>query len=152
MQLTHIEQAAQIWSAGWLDGHADIVPAELVEMRAREDFSPRLRCHAADTRVAVSGDQVLGFCSLKGDELYQMYVSSQARGLGVAQALMVDAEARLTQAGYQTTWLSCAVGNLRASRFYQKSGWSNAGLETVDLETSQGAFALQLWRFEKALG
>lgn len=39
---------------------------------------------------------------LKDDELYQLFVSSQARGAGVAAALMTDAEARLVDKGVKT--------------------------------------------------
>jgi GNAT superfamily N-acetyltransferase len=43
---------------------------------------------------------------LKGDELYQLYVSAPARGSGVAAALVADAEARLAEGGVKTAWLA----------------------------------------------
>jgi GNAT superfamily N-acetyltransferase len=89
---------------------------------------------------------------LKGDELYQLYVSAQARGTGVAAALIADAEARLRAGGVQTAWLGCAIGNDRAARFYEKSGWHRAGTVVERLETSSGEFPLEVWRYEKSLG
>ena len=64
----------------------------------------------------------LGFTMLKGDEVYQLYVSREARGRGVAAALMADAEQRLAARGVSDAWLACAIGNERAARFYEKQG------------------------------
>lgn len=104
-----------------------------------------------DTRIAVDGSKLLGFCMTKEDELYQMYVSQQARGSGVAQALIKDAESRIKAAGHEMAWLACAMGNERASRFYEKTGWVKAGQRVVNLDTSEGAFPMEVWRFEKQM-
>jgi ribosomal protein S18 acetylase RimI-like enzyme len=88
---------------------------------------------------------------LKGDELYQLYVSAHARGSGVAAALIADAEARLSEAGVATAWLACAIGNDRAARFYEKCGWRRAATIVSQLDTTNGTFALEVWRYEKSL-
>ena len=93
----------------------------------------------------------VGFCILKGDELYQLYVSAEARGTGIAAALMVDAEARLADDGFESAWLACAIGNERAARFYEKCGWRRVGEVTYQAETSDGAIPLEVWRYEKRL-
>ena len=93
----------------------------------------------------------LGFYMLKGDELYQLYVAAEARGLGVAAALIADAETRLRASGVETAWLDCAIGNLRAARFYEKSGWHRVGEVPSRLETPDGAFDVEVWRYEKLL-
>ena len=85
------------------------------------------------------------------DELYQMYVSRDARGTGIAQALITDAENRIRGAGQPSAWLACAVGNERAGRFYEKSGWINSGQTIVELDTSSEAFPLEVWKFVKDL-
>jgi RimJ/RimL family protein N-acetyltransferase len=64
---------------------------------------------------------------------------------------MEDAEARLTAAGVQTAWLACAIGNLRAARFYEKCGWTRVGTIVSRLETPEGIFPLEVWRYEKRL-
>lgn len=148
---THIAEAARIWGAGWHDAHAVIVPKQLVEVRTLSSFLVRLESNLQRTRIGVHGDEVLGFCIVKDDELDQMYVSHKARGHGLAQLLMADAENRLRNSGYTSAWLACAVGNQRAARFYEKSGWKNAGVRNVDLDTAQGTFPLPVWRFEKQL-
>jgi len=148
---SHLAQAVEIWEAGWHDAHANLVPKELVELRTSESFLTRLHEHIANTRIGQNGGEVLGLCMTQSDELYQMYVSAKARGQGLAQALMADAENRLRDTGHESAWLACAVGNERAARFYEKCGWKNAGVRTVELATSQGVFPLPVWRFEKAL-
>ena len=146
-----IDQLAQIWYKGWLDAHKAIVPAELARVRTLESFGPRLREALADVRVAGPSGAPVGFSMLKDDELYQLYVSAEARGSGVAAALIADAEARLAESGVETAWLACAIGNDRAARFYEKSGWRRAGNMINHLETTAGPFDLEVWRYEKAL-
>ena len=102
-------------------------------------------------RVVGPSGAPLGFCIVKDDELYQLFVSPQARGSGVAASLIADAEERLAQSGVATAWLACAIGNERAARFYEKSGWHRVGTMVDPLETSIGTFPLEVWRYEKRL-
>lgn len=88
---------------------------------------------------------------LKASELYQFHVASNARGSGVAAALMADAETRLGASGVHAAWLACAVGNDRAAKFYEKCGWLRTGTVTDDVEVPGGTFALEVWRYEKSL-
>jgi GNAT superfamily N-acetyltransferase len=91
----------------------------------------------------------LGFCIVRGDELYQLFVSAGARGSGVAASLLADAESRLAQVGVETAWLACAIGNDRAARFYEKSGWRRTGTMINQSETPSGPYPLEVWRYEK---
>jgi hypothetical protein len=46
-----------------------------------------------------------GFCIIKGDELYQLFVAAHARGSGAAVALIDDGEMRLSKGGrYGLAW------------------------------------------------
>jgi ribosomal protein S18 acetylase RimI-like enzyme len=146
-----IDRLAQLWYDGWHDSHAQIVPLELVRLRTVESFRQRLQAALPDIRVVGTSGAAVGFCIVKGDELYQLFVSAQSRGSGVAAALIADAEARLSAAGVETAWLACAIGNERAARFYEKSGWHRAGTILNQLETSNGLFSLEVWRYEKSL-
>jgi GNAT superfamily N-acetyltransferase len=148
---SEVGQLARIWYDGWQDAHALIVPAELKRVRTLESFTERLQAALADVRVAGPRGAPLGFCMLKDDELYQLYVTAQARGSGVAAALMADAEARLAAAGVGTAWLACAIGNERAARFYEKSGWHRAGTVVSVLDVPNGTLPLEVWRYEKSL-
>jgi RimJ/RimL family protein N-acetyltransferase len=50
----------------------------------------------------------------------------------------------LPRGGVQTAWLSCAIGNDRAARFYEKSGWRRAGTFVSRLDTIK--FDLEVWQ------
>ena len=150
-ELSEIGQLAKIWFDGWQDAHALIVPAELARLRTLQSFEERLRVAVAGVRVAGAVGAPVGFYFLKGAELYQFFVSSNARGSGVAAVLMADAEARLSESGIHTAWLACAIGNDRAARFYEKCGWLRTGTVTDNVEVPGGTFALEVWRYEKSL-
>lgn len=146
-----LDELAKLWYDGWHDAHAQILPAELTAGRTLESFQERLRAALPNIRVADSSGAAVGFYIVKDDELYQLYVSAQSRGSGVAAALIADAEARLSGMGVGTAWLACAIGNERAARFYEKCGWHRVGTVDYLAETSTGQFVLQVWRYEKAL-
>jgi ribosomal protein S18 acetylase RimI-like enzyme len=150
-KLAEIAQLARIWFEGWHAAHAQIVPAELVRLRTLRSFEERLRAASARVRVAEIAGAPVGFYFMKGSELYQLYVASDARGSGVAAMLMADAEGALRKAGVRTAWLACAIGNDRAARFYEKCGWLRTRTVTDDVEVPDGTFALEVWRFEKSL-
>jgi len=142
---------ARLWYDGWQDAHAAILPATLARARTLESFAERMAAALADVRVIGPQGAPLGFAMLKGDELYQFYVAAEARGAGVAAALIADAEARLSERGVETAWLACAIGNARAARFYEKSGWHLAKTMVSRLGTGDGPFDLEVWRYEKHL-
>ena len=146
-----LDQLAQVWFDGWHEAHAQIVPPALTRLRTLESFRDRLRAALPDVRVVDASGVPLGFSVLKGDELYQLFVSAQDRGSGVAAALIADAELRLRANGVETAWLACAIGNERAARFYQKCGWHRVGTMLNQAETSAGTFPLDVWRYEKRL-
>ena len=146
-----IAALARLWHEGWRDAHLAILPEALARVRTLEAFRERMEAGLADVRVAGAVGAPLGFYMLKGDELDQLYVSAEARGSGVAAALIADAEQRLRVGGVETAWLACAIGNERAARFYEKSGWQRVGIVPSDLDTAAGPFDLSVWRYEKRL-
>ncbi len=146
-----VAEMAEVWHLGWHDAHAEIVPAGLVKLRTRESFRSRSLEQYPKTRAAMAKGVLLGFVISRNDELYQMYVAEHARGRGVASALIADAEQLILRDGYPKAWLDCAIGNVRAARFYEKSGWINVGSIVTELDTSDGPFPLKVWRFEKEL-
>ena len=146
-----IAHLARIWYDGWQDAHARILPEELARHRTLESFRDRLHAALPEVRVTGPRGEPVGFCIVQGDELYQLYVSAGSRGSGVAAALLADAEARLSANGIETAWLACAIGNERAARFYEKCGWRRAGNMINQLDTPDGTFSLEVWRYEKSL-
>lgn len=150
-QGAEIERLAVLWHDGWQDAHAAILPAELARHRTPESFRQRLRDNLADTRVSGPAGRPVGFCIVKQGELYQLYVGPEARGSGIAAALLADGERRIADSGAAMAWLACAIGNDRAARFYEKNGWRRAGPMINELETPDGIFGLEVWRYEKTL-
>jgi GNAT superfamily N-acetyltransferase len=147
--IDQLNALTDIWFEGWRSGHQEHVPPALTKLRTSENFRERLTGYLPRTRVVTSENgEVLGFHLITDDQLYQFYVSAASRGQGVAAVLMNDALTQLRGAGVKTAWLACAVGNDRAARFYEKSGWTRTGTVTEDVETSTGDFPLQVWRYE----
>jgi ribosomal protein S18 acetylase RimI-like enzyme len=146
-----VDQLASLWYDGWRDAHKEILPAELARHRTLESFRDRLEASLPSVRVVGTLGQPIGFCMVKADELYQLYVSAAARGSGAAAALIADAEAHLSNSGVETAWLACAIGNERAARFYEKHGWRRTGTMINRLETPTGELPLEVWRYEKYL-
>ena len=148
---TEIDHLAKLWFDGWRDAHELIVPAELTRRRTLASFRDRLSAGISDVRAIGAPGAAAGFSMLKHDELYQLYVSAEWRGRGAAVALIDDAEACLADRGVAVAWLACAIGNDRAARFYEKRGWRRTDTIVNELETTNGTFPLQVWRYEKEL-
>jgi GNAT superfamily N-acetyltransferase len=148
---SELDELAQLWYESWRDAHAAIVPAELTQARTLDSFKQRLRILRPDVRVVGPIGAPVGFCIVKEDELYQLFVAARARGAGVAATLMADAERRLARGGVTLAWLACAIGNERAARFYEKCGWRRSAVIVSQLETAAGVIPLEVWRYEKAL-
>lgn len=146
-----LETIARIWEDGWGEAHRTLVPPELIALRTSDSFRRRAAEALRYTRVIEDRARILGFWMVRDDEVYQFYVDADARGTGVAQALMSDALAALRDAGVSRAWLHCAIGNDRARRFYERSGWTLARTEVGHVDTLEGPFELQLWRLEIAL-
>lgn len=146
-----IDHLARLWHESWHETHAPLLPPELTRLRTLEGFRERLLAALPNIRVAGPLGAPVGLCVLKGEELHQLFLSPGTRGSGVAAALIADAEARLAEVGVETAWLVCAIGNDRAARFYEKSGWRLAGTVVNPVETSSGPFLLEVWRYEKRL-
>jgi GNAT superfamily N-acetyltransferase len=146
-----IDALGTIWFEGWHEAHAHLLPAELTRVRTLASFRERIRAALPTVRTVGEVGSPLALCMVKGDELYQLFVSPIARGTGAAAALIADAEYRLAENGAAIAWLACAIGNDRAARFYEKAGWRNVGVMLNRVETPSGEFAVDVWRFEKPI-
>ena len=140
---------AEVWHDSWRDGHLGHVPAELVTIRTRESFGPRAADRIADTVVATDGGAIVGFVTVAGDEVEQVFVAAGHRGTGVAAALLEAGERRVAANGYGRAWLAVATGNARARRFYEREGWSDEGPFDYAAETKDGTIAVPCHRYVK---
>ncbi len=150
-EASDVEQLTAIWFDGWHDAHDRIVTELLVRLRTRESFRERLSSGLTTVRVITELGTPVGFAMIRGAELYQFFIAASARGTGVAATLMRDVEAQMAASGVTTTWLGCAVGNTRAARFYEKSGWWRVASVTMATDTSEGPIPVQVWKYEKNL-
>lgn len=146
---SELDALARLWHDAWQDGHAAVVPAELRRRRTLARFRDRLVALLPMTHAIGPVGAPLGFCIVKDDELHQLFVSAAARGTGVAAALIEFAEAHVAATGAARIWLTCAIGNDRAARFYEKRGWHRAATIVDPLDTPEGVFPLEVWRYEK---
>jgi GNAT superfamily N-acetyltransferase len=104
-----------------------------------------------DTTVAELDGRAVGFCTIRQDELDHLFVDPPGRGSGAAARLVADAEARLAEREVHTAWLSCAIGNHRAARLYEKCGWIRVANMINRAETPAGPYPIETWRYEKVL-
>jgi ribosomal protein S18 acetylase RimI-like enzyme len=142
---------ATIWQQGWRDGHLGRVPAELIAAWQAESFPARAAQRLDDTTVAVEHGQVAGFVMVAGNEVEQVYVARDHHGSGVADLLLDDAERQIKDAGHTTSWLAVVPGNTRARRFYQRRGWTDAGLFDYAAATDGGLVPVPCHRYVKEL-
>ena len=143
-----VKAIARIWHAGWLDGHVDNVPADLVRHRGGEQFLKRAKQRVDQSWVATSGDVVVGFVVVLDDEVEQLYVDRPARGTGAAAELLRTAEAEIRAGGHDRAWLAVVAGNRRARAFYTREGWRDAGPLAYEAETEVGTFTVPSHRYE----
>jgi GNAT superfamily N-acetyltransferase len=140
-----------IWAAAWRDGHAGHVDAALEEIRTPESFVPRAARRVPRTVVAEQGDHVVGFATVAGNEVEELFVDGRARGTGIAIALLRDAEERIASGGWSDGWLAVVSGNARARRFYEREGWRDAGPLIYAAEGSDGPVLVPSRRYERRL-
>ena len=166
------EAVAVIWWEGWRLGHLGHVPEALVAVRTPESFRARAAARIADTVVAIAGPahkqadampaadamadqagvpggQVAGFVMVVRDEVEQVYVAAAHRGSGVAGVLLAEAERLVAAGGYGRAWLAVVAGNVRARRFYERSGWVDDGLFDYAAAVPGGVLAVPAHRYLK---
>lgn len=139
---------AAVWHSGWRDGHVGHVPEALLEHRRFEDFLARVPPRVPDSVVAIIDGRLVGFVTVREDEVEQVYVAAETRGTGVADALLRRAE-QLVAVRFEVAWLSVVEGNARARRFYERSGWRDVGAHDYRAEIRGGTLPVPCRRYEK---
>ncbi|MFC7533939.1 GNAT family N-acetyltransferase [Actinoplanes sp. GCM10030250] len=147
-----VAAVAAVWHTGWRDGHLGNVPASLEQHRRLDDFRRRVPARIAGTQVAVLGPRVIGFVMVDYDEIEQLFVAAEARGRGVADALLRQGEEMVSAGGLGRAWLAVASGNTRARRFYERMDWQDAGPIEYSAETATGSITVPCRRYERQLG
>ena len=145
-----VEAIATVWHEAWRDGHLGCVPEALLPHRRLTDFRERVPDRLKTTTVATLDSRVIGFVTVQGDELEQLFVAGSARGTGAAAALLREGEKKIA-ARSDLAWLAVAEGNARARRFYSREGWSDSGAIDYAAETASGSIPVPCRRYEKRL-
>jgi GNAT superfamily N-acetyltransferase len=141
---------ADLWHEGWHDGHAGRVPDGLTAARTLAAFHERTPPRVADTTVALDeAGGLLGFVMVVDDEVEQVFVGRAARGSGLAEELLVEAERQVALAGHGEAWLAVVVGNARARRFYERCGWHDAGDLPYEVTAAGQTFVSPCRRYVK---
>lgn len=112
----------EIFHQGWHDGHADLVTADILPFRTPEALRAIYEA-STDSYFVAERRGILGFVGVKEDELTKLFVAREARGSGVAVALMKFAEQKIAENGFSVAKLECQAGNIAAEKFYARNGW-----------------------------
>ena len=144
-----IPRIAEIWRPAWLDGHLGGVPDELVAIRTPENFLVRATTIQPHATLAVVDGATVGFVAIAGDEIDQLFVSAEARGLGIADLLLRAGEEQIAAAGHAGAWLAVVATNARARRFYERNGWSDGGAFLYETDGNDGTLEVPCHRYVK---
>lgn len=142
---------ALLWHDGWMEAHSAHVPEGLTRRRTKRSFLDRLKDLGDELRMAGCADAPLGLSVIYPGQVNQLFVSSAARGTGLAGRLLRDAEDRLRNAGHDHALLHCLDRNTKAAHFYEKHGWINSGVEPVGIEADGAVFDVPCIIFRKSL-
>ena len=120
---------ARIHVRAWQNGYRGLLPDAYLDSLRAEDRAARYTFGvpgAPITSVAIDGD-VLGFVTIKDDELAALHVDPDAWRRGIGSALLAHARTQLSSAGLSRAWLHVLAGNARARSFYERDGWHVTG-------------------------
>jgi GNAT superfamily N-acetyltransferase len=140
---------ADLWHAGWHDGHAGHVPEGLTAARTLVAFHERTPGRVDDTTVCEVDGVVAGFVMVVGEEIEQVFVAAGHRGSGVAAVLLAEAERQVAAAGHAAAWLAVVEGNARARRFYERQGWSDGGRLPYEVTAGGASYVSPCRRYVK---
>jgi len=152
MTTDDIPRVAELWYPAWRDGHLGGVPDELVALRTPDDFVRRATAVQPGSTVAVRDGEVVGFVTVRDDELDQLFLDAAARGSGIAERLLREGERLIAAAGHGTAWLAVVATNARARRFYERLGWRDEGEFVFPADTADGTIDVVCRRYVRDIG
>jgi ribosomal protein S18 acetylase RimI-like enzyme len=125
------------------------VPDALVAIRTPANFVVRATVIQPHTTLAVLDEVIVGFVAIAGDEIDKLFVSAEARGLGIADLLLRAGEEQIAAAGHPDAWLAVVATNARARRFYERNGWIDGGPFLYETDGDGGTLEVPCHRYVK---
>jgi GNAT superfamily N-acetyltransferase len=138
-RLTDTDAIGELHVRTWRAAYAGIIPDAILETldpRVKAAQWARVFRPGSRTRLlaAEHDGAVVGFAAFGphrepdlGDEtgeLYAIYVTPEAWGIGAGHALMVEVVSGLRRAGHRRGTLRVLDANERARAFYEREGWT----------------------------
>jgi ribosomal protein S18 acetylase RimI-like enzyme len=145
-----VEAIATVWHEGWREAHLGHLPPAIEPLRRPADFRRRAEANLPLTTVVTDSEQLVGFVTVRDDEVEQLYVAPSARGHGVADRLLRHGEQVIGER-FDVAWLAVIGPNTRARRFYSRNGWRDAGPFAYEADAGPPPVAVLAHRYEKAL-
>ncbi|MGU3420814.1 N-acetyltransferase family protein [Methylobacterium sp. D54C] len=123
-----LPSVAALYHRVWHETHGPYMPYTEREARGESFFLDRLANVMPNVILGEAEGKIIGFAAWKGSLLAQFFLDVAVRGSGFAPRLMKAAEQGLYDDGIREAELHCLVGNERARRFYERSGWQVRGI------------------------
>jgi GNAT superfamily N-acetyltransferase len=149
--INDLEAIGVLYHSVWHETRAANMPVREQRRRALSFFLDRMRLLLPTVLVEDRAGSLAGFASWQGRMLMlgQLYIDRACRGTGIAVALLWASELAITSSGVTEAELRCLVGNHRAHRFYQRSGWIDRGEVVENLAGDLGEASIPFWRMTK---
>lgn len=135
----------------WHETHGSHMPHAEREARDEGFFLDRMAGLMPNVIVGEDEGTLVGFAAWRGRILGQLYVDAAARGSGCAQRLMEAAEQGIRDQDVHEAELHCLVGNDRARRFYERSGWRVSGIAAELVKGDATGEERDFWVMRKRL-
>lgn len=122
-ELPDLPAIAALYHRVWHQTHGPHMPPAECDVRDAGFFLNRMTSLMPNIMVGEDDDVVIGFAAWNGSQLGQLFLDAAHRGSGLAERLIEAVELALRDQGVREAELHCLVGNERAKRFYERTGW-----------------------------
>jgi ribosomal protein S18 acetylase RimI-like enzyme len=111
---------------------------EATTVYSEAELARRLDDPASEITLALNGHHVVGFldlrhdttspvASVRGIEVFRLYIQAPFQGCGVGKHMLSLAEAKARARRYPHVWLTAWAANTRALDFYAAAGYQDLG-------------------------
>jgi ribosomal protein S18 acetylase RimI-like enzyme len=142
---------AEVHVRAWQEAYRGLIPAEFLDALDPRERAGRYTFESSDPRAPTTilavregedgAEAIQGFVTFgpsrdddapSHGEVYALYVDPDRYQGGVGRLLMAESRRRLRESGFAAAILWVLDGNIRASRFYEREGWTPDGATRVE--------------------